>query len=257
LPYDAKLGIVAKRLGARRTDVGMVWLAYIDYASQAQERGSVEGLDYEQVAFGLDMDPAEVKRIAAGFCERGMICDNRLTSWDRRQRQRERDDDSTERVRAFRKRQKELSETDSETDLDTDTDIKSQVTPSNASETPCNANETPRPGGISPATWDDFRNHYAESGKPLNEDDWMKAAMKATELNLSETDMHERVLPCLVAELPSWAQRDVGMIPFPANWLKGQPWTRKAKPRDPPLTPEQRRQREIDRQWEGLGNGNR
>jgi hypothetical protein len=35
------------------------------------------------------------------------------------------------------------------------------------------------------------------------------------------------------------------MIPFPANWLKSQPWTRIAKPREPPLTAGQRRQREL------------
>jgi len=100
--------------------------------------------------------------------------------------------------------------------------------------------------------WDGFSKRYAESGKPLNESDWTKAAMEAVTLNLSDADLVERVLPALQAELPAWADREVGMIPFPANWLKSQPWTRKAVQRDPPLTREQRKQREIEREWEAV-----
>jgi len=109
--------------------------------------------------------------------------------------------------------------------------------------------------GILRATWDAFRNRYAESGKPLNETDWNKAGMEAATLDLSKSDMTDSVMPALAAELPGWAERDVAMIPFPANWLKSQSWTRKAIPRAAPLTREQRRQAEIDREWKELGNG--
>jgi hypothetical protein len=113
-------------------------------------------------------------------------------------------------------------------------------------------------GGISPAAWEDFRNRYAESGKKLNESDWNKAAMEVASLGLSETNLVERVIPSLVAELPEWGERELSMIPYPANWLKSQPWTRIGKPREPPLTREERKQAEIDRQWAelGLGGGN-
>jgi hypothetical protein len=87
---------------------------------------------------------------------------------------------------------------------------------------------------ILPATWDSFRNRYTESGKPLNETDWAKATMEAVSAGLTESDMTERVMPTLAAELPGWADRDIGMIPFPANWIKSQPWTRKAIPRAAP-----------------------
>ena len=107
------------------------------------------------------------------------------------------------------------------------------------------------PGGIMPATWESFRDLYSEAGKPCNETDWAKAGMEAATLNLTESDMSERVIPSLAAELPGWAERDIGMIPFPANWLKGQPWTRTAKPRDPQQAREERRQRAIDDAWGG------
>jgi hypothetical protein len=83
----------------------------------------------------------------------------------------------------------------------------------------------------------------------------MKASVEATSLQLSDSDLRERVMPTLLAELPAWADREVGMIPYPASCLKGQPWTRTARPREPTLTREQRRQREIDREWEAVGNG--
>lgn len=107
------------------------------------------------------------------------------------------------------------------------------------------------PAAISPGTWDAFQKQYAESGKPLNEADWMKAGMEAATSDLSDSDMTERVIPALAAELPGWAERDLGMIPYPANWLKSQPWTRKAKRREPPLTREQRKQLEIEEHWGG------
>jgi hypothetical protein len=112
------------------------------------------------------------------------------------------------------------------------------------------------PGGISPDTWDDLRNRYATSGKGLNDTDWAKAAQEAVTLGLSESDLTERVIPRLEAELPEWAERDIGMIPFPGNWLKARPWTRTAKPREPPLSKEAKKQREIDRGWEELVHWN-
>ncbi len=63
-------------------------------------------------------------------------------------------------------------------------------------------------GGILPETWDDFCSRYGEAGKPLNESDWAKAAMEATTQSLSEQDMTERVIPCLAAEIPGWAERE-------------------------------------------------
>ena len=168
-------------------------------------------------------------------------------------------DGSTERVRKHREKQRK--------DVSRNVTVTPQI--QNRTDTEQNRTETEpetraevrqirspepsvKPGGISLATWDAFRNRFSESGKPLNDADWGKAAQEAVTLDLSESDMTERVIPCLTSELPGWADRDIGMVPYPANWLKGQPWTRTAKPRDPPLTREQRKQREIDDSWGGV-----
>jgi len=110
--------------------------------------------------------------------------------------------------------------------------------------------------GISPEVWDEFRTSYESSGKPLNEGDWDKACMEAVSQGLTDADIRDRVIPCLKAERLDWAEREVKMVPFPANWLKGRPWTRQGKPRPAPLTPEQRRQAAIDASWAGVGVGN-
>ncbi len=48
------------------------------------------------------------------------------------------------------------------------------------------------------------------------------------------------------------------MIPFPSNWLKSQPWTRIRKAAwKPPLTRDERKQRDINREWGEVGNGTR
>jgi len=107
LAYDAKVGIVARRIGARRTDVGMVWIACLEYASQAEERGerrgSVEGIDPAVVGFGLDLDPDEVQRIMRGLEQQGLIIGGRLSGWERRNPIRE-DPTAADRQRARRER---------------------------------------------------------------------------------------------------------------------------------------------------------
>src|SRR5260370_9275805 len=165
-------------------------------------------------------------------------------------------DGATERVRKHREKQRRnVSVTPPDTEqiqtrTETDSDRDSEPETARAEVRPIRQERSITPGGISPATWEAFQSRYAESGKPLNEADWIKAGMEAATLDLSELDMTERVIPSLTAELPGWAEREIGMVPFPAGFLKSQPWTRKAaKPREPPLTKEQRRQHEIDRQW--------
>ncbi len=109
LPYDAKLGIVARALGVSRADVGMVWVACLDHASQAEDRGSVDGINPDVIAFGLDMEIGEVTRILEGFRDRAMIePDGRLAAWDKRQPKDERGYLSTDRVHKFRGKRNQL-----------------------------------------------------------------------------------------------------------------------------------------------------
>lgn len=184
---------------------------------------------------------------------------SRMHNWDQHQYV---SDGSTERVRKHREKQRlavsgnvtvtppDTEQIQNRTETDSETE-KNPETPRAEVRSIRSEERSITSGGISPETWENFRNRYAESGKPLGEADWTKAGMEAATLNLSEPDMTERVMPCLAAELLDWAQRDIGMIPFPASWLKSQPWTRKAIPREPALSREALRQAEIDNHWGG------
>jgi hypothetical protein len=107
LPFDSKFALVAKRCDARRGDVVAIWVTLLDFASQHKDRGSVIGIDPEEISLSLDYEMGYVSRIVNAFEEKGMITAGRLAAWERRQPRRERDDDSKERVRAHRQHKKE------------------------------------------------------------------------------------------------------------------------------------------------------
>ena len=104
-PFDPKWRVVAKRVGIRPGDVAAIWSALLDYASQAEDRGSVEGFDFETAAEGLGYPVEHVRGTYETLCNAGLVSERfRLVSWERRQPKRE--DRSTERVRKHRAEKK-------------------------------------------------------------------------------------------------------------------------------------------------------
>jgi hypothetical protein len=91
-----------------------VFVTLLDFASQNTPRGSIEGIDPEQIAYVQEMEVEQVVAILESLRKKRVIVGNRLSAWDKRQPKREREDDSLERVRAYRKRQKEAKEADAE-----------------------------------------------------------------------------------------------------------------------------------------------
>lgn len=86
-----------------------IWWSLMDYASQQDDRGSVEGFDAESVADFLGMTEQMVTAVLRALEDKGLITDSRLTNWDKRQPKRE--DDSAERVRNYRARRKDADVT--------------------------------------------------------------------------------------------------------------------------------------------------
>lgn len=87
---DTKFLWVARRSGARFGDVMAVWLALLEEASQADERGDVSGFDAESFDCLLGADDGETLRIMQAMGAKGLIGeDMRLAGWDRRQPERE------------------------------------------------------------------------------------------------------------------------------------------------------------------------
>lgn len=129
-PTDPKWLGIAKRAGvAPGIAVAVAW-ALMDRASQSADRGSIGGYDTEGLAYFYGCEPENVAAIVAAMVDKGMIVNERFTSWEKRQPVRE--DDSAKRVREHRERkkreaqrnvtQRNAPEADTETDIATASD---------------------------------------------------------------------------------------------------------------------------------------
>ena len=129
---DPKFQLVARKAGARLSDVLAIWAYVLEHASAADVRGEFGDLDTEAIDCLFGFEDGLTASVLEQMGVRGLVCDGEVLSWTKRQPKREREDDSsTNRVKAFRER-------------------ASQQAPSNANENqaePCNATkhqETPR-----------------------------------------------------------------------------------------------------------------
>ena len=102
---DPKLALIARKSGKSRPVVIAVWAALLEHASQASARGDISEFDVETVAVALDIEEDVITAIIAAMTAKGMIADNHITAWNRRQPQRE--DGAAERAKAWRNKQKQ------------------------------------------------------------------------------------------------------------------------------------------------------
>lgn len=105
---DPKFTVISRKSRQPRALVLAMWAAILEFASQADERGSVENIELDTIAACLDADDESVESVFRAMTEKGLIVDNRVDAWDRRQVYRE--DDSRERVRKFREKNKQTEE---------------------------------------------------------------------------------------------------------------------------------------------------
>lgn len=104
LPYDAKLGVVARRSGLSRAETLALYICLFDAASAAED-GSVKALDPEATGIALDIDPAKIEAALAALAEKGMVDDaGCIVDWKRLK------PCSTSRVQAFRRRKRRQGE---------------------------------------------------------------------------------------------------------------------------------------------------
>ena len=119
---DNKFLWVERKSGARFGDVMTVWLALLEEASRADDRGDVSGFDAESFDFRLGDEEGLTLRILQAMAAKGLIGeDMRLSGWDRRQPIREDSGNpetgalsSTERSRLHRQRRKAQSEAETQ-----------------------------------------------------------------------------------------------------------------------------------------------
>ena len=209
---DPKFQLVARKAGARLSDVLAIWAYVLEHASAADVRGKFGDLDTEAIDCLFGFEDGLTASVLEQMGVRGLVCDGEVLSWTKRQPKREREDDSsTNRVKAFRER-------------------ASQQSPSNADENqaePCNATkrqETPRVeerreeelkhSGFA-SFWSAFPNKKAKA-------DAIKAWSK---LKPSEA-LQASILKALEiqGQGEDWTKEGGRFIPHPATWINARRW---------------------------------
>ena len=124
-PTDEKWPVIAARSGVGMATVVATGWKLMDYASQHENRGSVEGFDTEAWATYLHVPEADVVAVREAMIDKKMITNGRLTSWEKRQPKRE--DDSRDRVRKFRAMERNVTQGNApDRDIDSDTESEKE-----------------------------------------------------------------------------------------------------------------------------------
>jgi hypothetical protein len=126
---DPKLALVARRAGSSLPMAIAVWSALLDCASQARQRGNIDGFDAESVAFAFGCETAEIEAILSSMAAKGMVEDGRIARWEDRQYDKPSDAPAAVAERVARHRAAKKADAE---------------TPCNAPVTPCNAIEERR-----------------------------------------------------------------------------------------------------------------
>lgn len=102
---DPKFTIVARLSQQPKTVVVAIWTAILEFTSDREDRGSLEGFDPEDAAAALDLDTEVVVTVCHALSQKKLIDDKSVLNWRKRQPKRE-DDTATERKRNQREREK-------------------------------------------------------------------------------------------------------------------------------------------------------
>lgn len=123
-PTDPKWLGIARKAGVAPGIVAAVVWALLDRASQAKERGTIDGYDADGIACFMGCEPEQVETIIGLMHEKCILIDNAFSGWDKHQPKRE--DGAAERAKEWRERKRtQTNAVDPEQTLDTDTDTDS------------------------------------------------------------------------------------------------------------------------------------
>jgi transcription elongation GreA/GreB family factor len=115
MPNDPKWRVIARKSGQSIGNVIAVYTHMMVCASQAEDRGNLDGWDDEDIAAALDLEPVDIAAVRDAM--QGKVLDgDHLKGWSKRQPKRERDDTSTDRVRKHREAKKNQQDTSGVTD---------------------------------------------------------------------------------------------------------------------------------------------
>ena len=120
-PTDPKWLGIARKAGVAPGIVAAVVWALLDRASQAKERGTIDGYDADGIACFMGCEPEQVEAIIGLMHEKCILIDNAFSGWEKHQPKRE--DGAAERAKEWRERKRtQANAEDQPQTLDTDTD---------------------------------------------------------------------------------------------------------------------------------------
>jgi hypothetical protein len=103
---DTKLRMVASECLRPVGDVVAVWASILERCARADVPGTCDNLSFDEIAFQLGYDASHVESIVDAMRHRGLMTDNTVTSWNRRQETKH-DKTGAERQRKFKERSKQ------------------------------------------------------------------------------------------------------------------------------------------------------
>ena len=132
---DHKYPVIAAKAGVKVGVVSAVMWALLDYASQNEPRGSIDGFDVEIYAVYSGFSEDEVNSIIRVMGEKDIITNGSLVNWEKRQPKRE--DNSSDRVTKYREMKRNVTQCnapekiredkDKDKEEDKDKDVDSEI----------------------------------------------------------------------------------------------------------------------------------
>lgn len=223
---DPKFGLVAKRAGVRTADVIAVWVWLLERASANDDRGDVGLPDFEAADYLLGLEDGVAQKITGVMSERGLLTDQRITSWEKRQPNQS-DATAAHRKRAQRERDKARRNESSHDQSRDVTGRDPDVTHGHAGVTPCHAREEEMKEEKTNLPWSPLETNarFDEfwAAWPANERKQDKAKCvkkwKAEKLD----SVANQILADVAVKLQSQKWRE-GFVEAPMVYLNGRRW---------------------------------
>jgi hypothetical protein len=210
---NAKLAMIAMRTGCRKCEVGWVWMALLDYASQNEAcRGNVAAFQPEEISLLTDVPVESVIAILETLQQRRTIgSDGTIMSWDERQPESD-CDRSTPRVQKYRAKQRELVQNNTKPVTEThETFRETHETQIDRTDRTEQREQNKKKSGVSASgRFREFWERYPlKNGENLCAGVWT---------GIVTVEMEEPLFACLGRYLDS-EQVHRGVVMKPNNWL--------------------------------------
>lgn len=221
---DPKFRLISHKSDQTVAVVVAVWACLLEAASQAQQRGQLEGFDPESTDCLLELPDGTTSQVLAAMSQRGLISGTSIVSWEKRQPKRERPGDlSTDRVRRHRQKMLELEPCNDTEHHETPREEESREEERRREEIHFRPNfSQEKVAGVSThssgfdAFWAVYPRREGKIGAA-------KAYAKALGV-ISRPDAAEIITKAAWAYSKASADQDRQFIALPTTWLNGGRW---------------------------------